>query len=296
MIGGFAEVVLRRKRGPSDIELASTRTHEHHSQGHPPMNLQDRLSKALFDNDPKPAIWSPLVTKPLTIFTESKLLEMEPTFLRPVLEYLHISTEGSRAESVIVLVEAVARLLKENGDRNLSIHSLLRKLYEAFNGAKPPFNVAPELCQGIFALFGVLTMLYKAGYPMKSELLYPSEPDVERMSGAKRRTAVAGRPIGSIIRAFGEFTPYIEKYPTDGDEAEEKDTGWKTDPPDAVDLYVSTLNAYVLVKIGKVKIKWSDYLGAHLSFDMYSRTLTLFRFASFCGLNYPLAEESSFFD
>lgn len=257
------------------------------------MNLQDRLSKALFDNDPKPAIWSPLVTKPLTIFTESKLLEMEPTFLRPVFEYLHISTEGSKSESVIVLVEAVALLLKENDDRYFSIVSLLQKLHEKFTGEVPLDPVAPELCQGIFALLGVLTMLYKAQYPMESEMLYPSKPDAERMNRAKRQTRDAEEPMGILIRSFGAFTPYIYKNPY-GDE--DKEPRWNRKAPDSVDLHVSTLNAYVLVKIGKVKIAWSDYLSAHLSFNRYSRTLTLFRFASFCGLNHPPSEESSFFD
>lgn len=48
-------------------------------------------------------------------------------------------------------------------------------------------------------------------------------------------------------------------------------------------LYGSSLKYSSLATIGRVKLKWVDTLTAHLAFDRPSRTLSIFRFPSFCA-------------
>lgn len=50
-------------------------------------------------------------------------------------------------------------------------------------------------------------------------------------------------------------------------------------------LYQSSLNNSSLFTIGRVRLKWVDILTAHLIFDRSTRTLSVFRFPSFCAAN-----------
>ncbi|KAH0556662.1 hypothetical protein GP486_005534 [Trichoglossum hirsutum] len=50
-------------------------------------------------------------------------------------------------------------------------------------------------------------------------------------------------------------------------------------------LYQSSLNYFSLFTIGRVRLKWVDTLTAHLAFDRSTRTLSVFRFPSFCVAN-----------
>ena len=49
-------------------------------------------------------------------------------------------------------------------------------------------------------------------------------------------------------------------------------------------LFVSTINYHSLRTIGKVTLKWVENLSCHLNFDSRTRTLSVFRFPSFCAL------------
>lgn len=48
-------------------------------------------------------------------------------------------------------------------------------------------------------------------------------------------------------------------------------------------LYQSSLNYFSLSIIGHVKVIWVDTLTSHLAFDRSTRTLSIFRFPSFCA-------------
>jgi hypothetical protein len=49
-------------------------------------------------------------------------------------------------------------------------------------------------------------------------------------------------------------------------------------------LFVSTINYHSLRTMGNVSLKWVDSLSCHLNFDSRTRTLSVFRFPSFCAL------------
>ncbi|KAI0384928.1 hypothetical protein F5Y04DRAFT_292512 [Hypomontagnella monticulosa] len=50
-------------------------------------------------------------------------------------------------------------------------------------------------------------------------------------------------------------------------------------------LYESSLNYFTLSTIGGIEIQWVDTITAHLAFDLQKRTLSIFRFPSFCIAN-----------
>ncbi|KAI1313743.1 hypothetical protein F5Y03DRAFT_390044 [Xylaria venustula] len=49
-------------------------------------------------------------------------------------------------------------------------------------------------------------------------------------------------------------------------------------------LFVSTINYHSLRTIGKVRLQWVENLSSHLEFNPRTRTLSVFRFPSFCAL------------
>ena len=49
-------------------------------------------------------------------------------------------------------------------------------------------------------------------------------------------------------------------------------------------LHVSTLTFHSLQTIGKIRLNWVDELSSHLDFESRTRTLSVFRFPSFCAL------------
>ena len=49
-----------------------------------------------------------------------------------------------------------------------------------------------------------------------------------------------------------------------------------------IPLYPAEINAYVLQKIIHVRIRWVDSLALHFDYDKTSKTLSLFRYPSFC--------------
>ncbi|KAL8836425.1 MAG: hypothetical protein Q9170_002913 [Blastenia crenularia] len=221
-------------------------------------------------------------------FMDRELLSMVQFDLRTVLEFLGLPLGEASADSVVMLVEKVACILKENENRSLSIDMMIQQLSRDHNQLEHGTEPAPGLRQGIFTLLGLLTMLYKTSHTDPTEF-FISQPRNEHVVTNHQELRNAELPIGTLIRFFGRFIPTVFDF----GEVEVKN---KVAEYDANYVCVSTLNAYLLTTIGRVKIVWSDLLSDHLSFDQYSRTLHLFRFPSFCALNYLHEGGSSFFD
>lgn len=50
-------------------------------------------------------------------------------------------------------------------------------------------------------------------------------------------------------------------------------------------LYMPSLNYFSLLTVGRVRIRLVDTVTAHLAFDRPTRTLSIFRFPTFCVTN-----------
>lgn len=252
------------------IELSQYQDRPGPDLGSQENQLQRRLSKAWFDMGAKPDIsevaWNSQAAEPLVRFMTAYLLKLEPFFLRTILENLRLSREGARMLSVVELVESVAQILKDNGNRELSIDIMIQQFSEKSNRPHPGHE------QGLFALFGSLTMLYRISHPIDPRFILLRKPKTPWMTRSRRKTNEARLPIGILVGCFGRYTSEVMKFLSEELEPKPAEN-------EAIDLYDSPLNIYVLIVIGRVNIHWSNLLSAHLSFDRYLRTLTLFRFA-----------------
>lgn len=282
------------------MEMQPLRTWHRSIQTTVPTQRQRAWAEALFymSLDPVAAGTIPRshMLRRLTEFMEKKLLEMEPYSLRPMLVRLQHSSDEAKGDDVFWLVQKVASMFRQDESRELSIDIIIRQLCNGCDtpGTDGEFDTEPALPLrlAIFALLGRLTMSYEIFDNAPMGKLCMKEPATEWISGSKRRSEDAGESTGTLIRFFGTFHPWIP--PLDGQPAFTKRIQKMLTIVE--DLHVSVLNAHVLVMIGKVNIEWSDHLSAHLSFNERSRTLKLFRFASFCALNYFPEKERTLFD
>jgi hypothetical protein len=89
------------------------------------------------------------------------------------------------------------------------------------------------------------------------------------------------RPISKMFYSFrnhAEDVEESERHPASG--------GTQRSGSSSNDvLHESSLNYSSLFRIGRVRLKWVDTLTAHLAFDRSTRTLSVFRFPSYCVTN-----------
>ncbi|KAL9039220.1 MAG: hypothetical protein Q9180_002657 [Flavoplaca navasiana] len=151
----------------------------------------------------------------------------------------------------------------------------------------PPVDVR----QGMFSFLGLLTMLYDIPRDFSKqdlEISKPSNPDVLIKHRPLEDTGTM--PLGTLLASFGVFIPRrIRPEPITIE-------NWPPKQPDSIELSTSVLNAFAITRIGKLKIKWSELFSTHLMFDRNTRTLTLFRFPTFCALNHSRHGERTLFD
>jgi len=117
------------------------------------------------------------------------------------------------------------------------------------------------LCWGSMILQPKLTWRGEAAAPCLAIHQLPADHQGLKMD-------FVHRPIPAVFRNFQKALARRRKPVTD----------------DSTALFVSTINYYSLRTIGKVSLKWVDNLSCHLSFDSRTRTLSVFRFPSFCAL------------
>jgi hypothetical protein len=89
------------------------------------------------------------------------------------------------------------------------------------------------------------------------------------------------RPISKIFHHFQPHYADVKEVEDPlGDLRNQSGGGMSNDV-----LYESSLNYFSLSTIGRVRITWVDTLTSHLAFDRSTRTLSIFRFPSFCATN-----------
>jgi hypothetical protein len=99
-------------------------------------------------------------------------------------------------------------------------------------------------------------------------------------SSQKYSTKDLRRPISKMFYSFQNRAEYVEEF-----ENHPRNEFQGGEHSNSDMLYESSLNYFSLYTIGRVKLKWVDTLTAHLAFDRPTRTLSVFRFPSFCATN-----------
>jgi hypothetical protein len=136
----------------------------------------------------------------------------------------------------------------------------------------------------VFTILGWQSMLYKAAFDICSpEELAIHEEENQPNSGlvydnTKVPASLCDRPLFVLLKAFGNLLPSPPL--TIGQTARESGNGASTWMP----LYPLETNAYFLISILRVKVRWVDSLSMHLDYDKSTRTISLFSRPSFCLL------------
>jgi hypothetical protein len=185
--------------------------------------------------------------------------------------------------SFVSLWQEISRYTIENNPVSIDeivLHLVENKFLHLVNEASP--MVAKNL---VFAVLGWQTMLYRAD----TRSCCPSQLAIaDDMDGHKGQAYMCLRQSMSTCQAklhqfllgFGVLLPPLNFNSLLTEESGETFEQFKS-------VTTTSLNAYSLTCIAKVKIKWVDSLACHLEFDAHSNTLFLFRYPSFCVVNLP---------
>ncbi|KAI1359610.1 hypothetical protein F5Y08DRAFT_332211 [Xylaria arbuscula] len=180
------------------------------------------------------------------------------------------------------LFQAVSHAISKQDDAGYSIEDVWKSIVFSLNenaelgverGGSVNVGVAPDrclitvfavLCWGSMVVQPRLTWSDGAAAPTLAIHQLPASHHGLKMDFVQR-------PIPAVFRNFRKAIAH--RKPT-ARPREEKSTV----------LFVSTINYHSLRTIGNVRLKWVDSLSCHLKFDSRTRTLSVFRFPSFCAL------------
>lgn len=134
----------------------------------------------------------------------------------------------------------------------------------------------------VFALLGWQSMLFLPSFEDSTygQLAIRKAPDVPN-SGLLFDTYsvsenLADRPLAILLKAYGNLLPVCcRSSRTVVSELARTVQSWTSLSP-------FDTNAYLLHTLLRVEIRWVDTLALHLDYDKSSRTLSLFRYPSFC--------------
>lgn len=228
--------------------------------------------------------------QPLIEFFENSLRNDEPDFYQPVLDYCGIANNGDSNDASVRLVESVATIMRQNTDRQISMNKVIHGIRDRRGQTTSTDALPAAVRQGMFRLFGLMTLLYKVPGSISTTHISTSAPRYPLVAPEKKIIEDLAGTLGGLIGSFGRFTPLPRK-----NESNSVFREWPKTPKSQV-LSTSVVNIDVLTQVSKIHIVWSDLLSAHLLFDRTLRTLTLFRFPTFCALNLPREKEMTLFD
>ncbi|KAL8774590.1 MAG: hypothetical protein Q9209_000963 [Squamulea sp. 1 TL-2023] len=269
----------------------------------PRTQRQKRLAKALFSAATPSTIVDITLDSdainPLVVVLEQGLQDRVQDFYQPILDSCGFDLTDDKADSIITLVEAVAGYIRNETERQFNINSVYEAMCKKNGKVTKAGNIPINVRQGLFSLFGYLTMLFDTPNfknPSPRERSFSAttlailEPFNPLILMTEKPIDHTNKEIGRLLGSFGDFVPRPKKKPLASIRQ------WPPKQPDSLELSTSVMNIYALTNIGKIKLIWSDLFGAHLMFDNDKRTLTLFRFPTFCALNHCPAEKRTLFD
>ncbi|KAI1420539.1 hypothetical protein F5Y12DRAFT_788172 [Xylaria sp. FL1777] len=181
-----------------------------------------------------------------------------------------------------VLFQAVSRATSRLDDAGYSIEDVWESIklsldgdVELGSGGGSPImpGAAQDSC--LIAVFAVLcwgSMIVQPKLAWSDALAGPSLA-IHQLPADQQglKMDFVRRPIPAVFRNFQKAI--ARRQPT-----RRPVTG------EAAVIFVSTINYHSLRTIGNVRLKWVDNMSCHLEFDSRTRTLSVFRFPSFCAL------------
>jgi hypothetical protein len=178
----------------------------------------------------------------------------------------------------------VIKIFQVLEDDDPSIEKAYRRLIE--NASKSPHEI--EMHDKLRVLQAIFAVLCWTSATLKPLMEAPNTSDrdtqaliLEAENASQRySTKDLRRPISKMFYSFRNHTGYVEGLEPFSQNEVQCSEGVSNEV-----LYESTLNYSSLFTIGRIRLKWVDTLTAHLDFDRQTRTLSVFRFPSFCVAN-----------
>ncbi|KAI9853127.1 MAG: hypothetical protein M1824_001540 [Vezdaea acicularis] len=134
----------------------------------------------------------------------------------------------------------------------------------------------------VFAFLGWQSMLFLPSFEDNNlcEFAIRNDPNIPNsgllFDAYSVSENLADRPLAILLKAYGNLLPArCCSSKTVASELAKTVYSWTSLSP-------FDTNAYLLHSILRVEIRWVDTLAAHLDYDKSSRTLSLFRYPSFC--------------
>ena len=176
-------------------------------------------------------------------------------------------------DSVMDLIGLIAVSLKDRQQNQASIDEIVADLVEEHRFSGLDSTAQRNARRAVFAIISWLTMLIKPRNDPSTSDFTIFSPSKCGSHTSRQSIETARRPIIGLLRGFGSFLP-IEDRKRSARTVEVSST-----------IHTSSVEYYTLKVLGKVTFLWVDVLSAHLEFEPQTRTVSLFRFPTFCALN-----------
>lgn len=180
------------------------------------------------------------------------------------------------------IFKSVNELLRSH--KGTSIDEIIEHLVDdaLLERASDSSNVFVAQQHLVFALLGWQSMLFLPSFqnnPLRELAIHraPGEPNSGLLFDTYSVSlSVADRPLPILLKAFGNLLP-ARCWPSENvaSEVAKAVYSWTS-------LSSSDINAYLLHTLLRADIRWVDNLALHLDYDKSTRTLSIFRYPSFC--------------
>ncbi|KAG8163197.1 hypothetical protein KVR01_006494 [Diaporthe batatas] len=169
---------------------------------------------------------------------------------------------------------AVINALEDFEEDKVSIGDVLDKVSSVIYARS--VEISPEEFDQVHrAIFAVLCLTSMSLKPVATPDTLPTSSSIPSpwVEGSRQTLSkhALKRPIIKIFKTFKPNTEIVQQNTA------------VTSPPNPSDvIHESIVNCYSLQRIGRVRLEWVDVITNHLKFDPHTRTLSLFRFPTFC--------------
>ena len=187
--------------------------------------------------------------------------------------------DNSRFHQIFNSVNEFLRSRKDASIDEIVGHLVEGGLLEPASDASDVFAAQRLL---IFSILGWQSMLFLPSFEANTLREFaihrpPGEPNSGLLFDTYSVSLdLADRPLAILLKAYGNLLPArCRSSENVASELARKVYSWTS-------LSSSDTNAYLLHTLLRVDIRWVDTLALHLDYDKSSRTLSIFRYPSFC--------------
>ena len=181
------------------------------------------------------------------------------------------------------LFTAVFREVAELDDKKESIDELADRVSKRLggNGLQP---IPSATAVVIFCMVCWSSMVHQPALSWQNTMPASCLAITQSMAESRSlRLELAARPLSVVFRNFHKLLP-------------RRRASGKSSKGAGATVFVSAINYHSLRIIGRVRIQWVNDMSAHLVFDSRTRTLSLFRFPSFCACAVIASDRGALFE